>query len=60
MSTPKDTAPPPEATPAAPQRPHEASERVTVKRVDIFGTVIDTYQTEAELNGFRAKQGRLI
>ncbi len=48
----------------APERPLEAStpqpERQTVKRVDIFGTVTDTYQTEAELNGIRASQGALF
>lgn len=32
----------------------------TVKRVDIFGVVTDTYQTEGELNGWHAKQGSLF
>ncbi len=32
----------------------------TVKRVDLFGNVTDTFQTEAELNGHKATQGRLI
>lgn len=45
-----------ERRPAAPA----ASLPPTVKKLDIFGNVIDTYQTEAELNGWKAKQGRLI
>lgn len=32
----------------------------TVKRLDIFGQVHDTYQTESELNGWRPSQGRLL
>lgn len=32
----------------------------TVKRIDLFGTVHDTFRTEAELNGWRAAQGRLF
>lgn len=32
----------------------------TVKRADLFGNVIDTHQTEAELNGFRPTQGALL
>ncbi len=32
----------------------------TVKRVDLFGVVTDTYQTERELNGWRETQGKLI
>lgn len=32
----------------------------TVKRVDLWGAVTDTHQTEAELNGFRATQGALL
>ena len=32
----------------------------TVKRVDIFGVVHDTHATEAELNGWRPKQGRML
>jgi len=32
----------------------------TVKRPDLFGNVHDTYQTEAELNGFRPTQGDLL
>jgi hypothetical protein len=32
----------------------------TVKRADLFGNVVDTHKTEAELNGFRATQGKLV
>ena len=32
----------------------------TVKRVDMFGVLTDTYATEAELNGFRPEQGALF
>ncbi len=32
----------------------------TVKRVDIFGAVHDTHRTEADLNGWREKQGALF
>ncbi len=32
----------------------------TVKALDIFGEVHDTFQTEGELNGWRATQGRLV
>lgn len=32
----------------------------TVKRADIFGNVIDTHATEAELNGWRPSQGALL
>ena len=32
----------------------------TVKRADLFGNVIDTFRTEAEMNGHRATQGRMI
>ncbi len=32
----------------------------TVQRVDLFGNMTDTFQTEAELNGHKASQGRLI
>lgn len=32
----------------------------TVKRADLFGNVIDTHATEAELNGWRASQGQLL
>ena len=31
----------------------------TVKRATLWDGVEDTYQTEAELNGFRARQGAL-
>lgn len=42
------------------ERYAEAVERMTVKRPDLFGNVKDTYQTEAELNGWRVKQGSLL
>ena len=32
----------------------------TVKHADLWGNVMDTHQTEAELNGFRASQGALL
>lgn len=32
----------------------------TVKRATLFDGVVDTFQTEAELNGFRASQGMLL
>lgn len=32
----------------------------TVKQLDIFGNVIDTYATEAELNGWRPQQGMML
>jgi hypothetical protein len=32
----------------------------TVKRPDLWGAVNDTFQTEAELNGIRDSQGRLL
>lgn len=32
----------------------------TVKRVDLFGNVIDTYATEGELNGWREQQSALV
>ena len=32
----------------------------TVKRLDIFGKVTDTYRTEAEHNGYHEEQGRLL
>jgi len=32
----------------------------TVKKLDIFGNVIDTFQTEGELNGWRPTQGSLF
>lgn len=35
-------------------------EPASVKRPDLFGNVNDTYQTEAELNGWRQKQGSLL
>ena len=41
------------------QYPPEAP-RTTVKRVDLFGAVIDTFQSEAELNGHRESQGRML
>ena len=37
-----------------------APEKPTVKKVDIFGDVLDTKQTEAELNGWRESQGSLF
>lgn len=43
-------------------RPHSCPgpDRETVKRPDLFGTVHETYQTESELNGWRASQGRML
>lgn len=38
---------------------HPADAVPTVKKVDLFGTVHDTYQTEAELNGWRPTQAPL-
>jgi len=32
----------------------------TVKRVDLFGTVVDTFQTEGELNGWHESQAPLF
>lgn len=32
----------------------------TVKRITLDGAVIDTYQTEGELNGWKPKQGALL
>lgn len=32
----------------------------TVKRATLWDGVADTFQTEAEMNGFRATQGRLL
>lgn len=32
----------------------------SVKRATLFDGVVDSYQTEAELNGFRATQGALL
>ncbi|MBA2708307.1 MAG: hypothetical protein H0U59_10950 [Gemmatimonadaceae bacterium] len=32
----------------------------TVKRVTLFGDVLDTYQTESELNGWRPQQRRML
>ena len=32
----------------------------TVKRATLFDGVLDTYQTETELNGFRETQGALL
>lgn len=32
----------------------------TVKRVDLFGNVTDTYATEGELNGWREQQSALV
>lgn len=37
-----------------------AARPFTVKRIDLFGNVRDTFQTETELNGFRPTQGRMI
>lgn len=37
-----------------------ATAPATVKRADLFGAVTDTYQTEGELNGWRATQARLF
>ena len=36
------------------------AETATVKRASLFDGVIDTYQTETELNGHRATQGALL
>lgn len=47
---PLTTAPTTQATPAAPQSQEEASQRVTVKTVDVFGNVTDTGLTEIEAN----------
>lgn len=33
---------------------------ITVKRPDLFGGLHDTYQTETELNGWKASQGALL
>jgi hypothetical protein len=47
--------------PSAPVLEESAAvEPFTVKRVDLFGNVIDTGRTEAELNGFWAEQGQLL
>ena len=35
-------------------------EPVTVKRSTLWDGIEDTYQTEAEINGFRAEQGTLL
>ena len=32
----------------------------TVKRATLFDGVVDTFQTEAELNGWRPSQGRML
>lgn len=32
----------------------------TVKRADLFGNITDTHRTEAELNGFRPTQGKML
>jgi hypothetical protein len=37
-----------------------AQRLATVKRATLFDGVVDTFQTEAELNGFRDSQGRLL
>jgi hypothetical protein len=37
--------------------PHRSA---TIKRPDLWGAVNDTFQTEAELNGIRDSQGRLL
>ena len=42
------------------RRPSPAPTEATVKRVDLYGNVVDTHQTEAELNGFRPSQGRML
>lgn len=33
---------------------------MTVKRIDIFGNIEDTFQTEQELNGWRERQQALF
>lgn len=43
-----------------PELPEPVSAKPTVKRVSLFGDVEDTFQTEAELNGWRAQQGELF
>jgi hypothetical protein len=43
-----------------PRMRRRAAKVATVKRCDLFGNVIDTYQTEAELNGWRPVNGRLF
>lgn len=54
----------PGQTPGYPHSLDEAqaivAERDTVKRPDLFGNVTDTYATEAELNGWKPSQGKLI
>jgi len=32
----------------------------TVKRATLFDGIVDTYQTETELNGFRPTQGAML
>jgi len=32
----------------------------TVKRIDLWGNVIDTFKTEGEANGWTPDQGRLL
>lgn len=40
---------------------HDATTGLTtIKRIPLWGNVLDTYRTEAELNGFRPEQGRML
>lgn len=41
-------------------RADERAQRATVKRGRLWGEPEETYQTEGELNGWRASQGRLM
>jgi len=52
--------PDPTQTPNSPRIASHAAENATVKRVDLFGTVVDTFQTEGELNGWHATQAQLF
>lgn len=52
------TAPAP--TGAENEDAYYAAKAATVKRATLWNGVVDTFQTEAELNGFRASQGMLL
>ena len=46
--------------PNSPRIASHAAENATVKRVDLFGNIVDTFQTEGELNGWHATQAPLF
>jgi hypothetical protein len=46
--------------PSAPCGTAHHPREATVQRADLFGNIIDTHQTESELNGWKPKQGVLL